>query len=112
MNQGDFKKLLDESLEPIKETLDEHGQILNKHSQRLETLQSSLKTVQSSVVTMENTLETVQSSVATIENTINAYGDMYKINNSNAKKLEKRIEPLEENAGITPPPEYTLAEVQ
>lgn len=84
MNQDDFKKILNEALDPIKETLKEHGQ----------------------------RLEAVQGSVVTIENTINAYGDMYKINNSNAKKLEKRVETLEDNAGVTPPPELTLTEVQ
>lgn len=91
MNQDEFKKILNEALEPIKETQKEHTKVLKEHSEALETLQASS---------------------ITIENTINGHGDMYKINNSNDKKLEKRIETLEENAGIIPPPEFTLAEVQ
>lgn len=90
MTPDDFKKLLDEALEPIKETQREHTKVLKEHTEALETLQSS---------------------VVTIENTINGHGDMYKINNSNAKKLEKRIEVLEDKSGVVPPPEFTLAEV-
>lgn len=61
MTPDDFKKLLDEALEPIKETQREHTKVLKEHTEVLETLQSS---------------------VVTIENTINGHGDMYKINNS------------------------------
>lgn len=50
--------------------------------------------------------------LVTIENTIKIYGDMYKLNNDNMKRLEKRLETLEDHVGIKPPPELTLAEVQ
>ena len=83
MTQDDFKKLIDEALEPIKETQKEHTEVLG----------------------------TLQASVVTIENTINAYGDMYKINDSNVRKVEKRLETLEKNADIAPPPEFILADV-
>ena len=36
---------------------------------------------------------------------------MYKINDSNIRKMEKRVETLEENTGIKPPPEFALADV-
>ncbi len=49
--------------------------------------------------------------VTYIETNIKAYKDSYQINNANAKKLEKRVETLEANADILPPPEYILAEV-
>ncbi len=75
MNQDDFKKLLDEALEPIKKKQENHSAAL-----------------------------------VSIESKLDAYGDMYKINNSNAKKLEKRIEVLEDKSGINPPPEFTLVE--
>lgn len=51
-------------------------------------------------------------SVVTIEQNIKTYSDMYKMNNDNAKKLEKRVEILEDQASIVPPPELTLAEVK
>lgn len=51
-------------------------------------------------------------SVVTIESNIKVYSDMYKLNNDNAKKLEKRVKTLEDHSGIEPPPELTLAEVK
>lgn len=105
VNQDDLKKLLEVALEPIKETQKEHTALLKEHTESLDTLKSS-------VVTIENTVETLKSSVVTMETTINVYGDMYKINNDNAKKLEKRVETLEDKAGVESPPELTLAEVQ
>lgn len=83
MNQDDFKKLIEEALNPIKQTLREHTE----------------------------TLQSLQASAITIEKEIKAYTDMYKINNSNSKKLEQRIEVLENKADVIPPPELTLADV-
>lgn len=105
VKQDEFKKLLEWALRPIKATLKEHTGILKEHTESLETLKSS-------VATIEDTVETLKSSVVTMETTINVYGDMYKINNDNAKKLEKRVETLEDKAGVESPPELTLAEVQ
>lgn len=51
-------------------------------------------------------------SLVSIENTNNIYGDMYKLNNDNMKKLERRVEKLEEDAGINPEPDDTLAALQ
>lgn len=56
-------------------------------------------------------LDSHTASLINIESTLTAYGDMYTINNSNSKKLEKRIEVLEDNSDIIPPPEFTLADV-
>lgn len=90
MNQDDFKKILNETLEPIKQKLDNHSERFNNLSEKLDNHGAAL---------------------VNIESKLDVYGDMYKINNSNAKKLEKRMETLEDNTGITPPPEFTLAEV-
>lgn len=76
MTPDDFKKLLDEALEPIKQKQESHSAVL-----------------------------------VSIESKLNAYGDMYKINDSNVRKVEKRLETLEENASITPPTEFILADV-
>ena len=38
----------------------------------------------------------------------NAYGDMYKINDSNIRKVEERVETLEEDSGVNVPPELRL----
>lgn len=75
MNQDDFKKLLGEALEPIKQKQESHSAAL-----------------------------------VSIESKLDAYGDMYKINDSNVRKVEKRLKALEENADITPPSEFVLAD--
>ena len=111
MNKDEFKKLLEEALEPIKVTQKEHTKILEKHTEILEKHTDVLEEHTDVLEEHSRALETLQVSTVTIENTINAYGDMYQINNSNGRKLEKRIETLEENANITPPSELTLAEV-
>ena len=51
-------------------------------------------------------------SVLNTETTLKGYGDMYKINDDNARKLEKRVQTLEDKTGVTPPSELTLVEVQ
>lgn len=76
-----------------------------------ERINSALKPVKDDLQTLKVDIQTVKGSVLGIERDLKAYGDMYKINNDNAKKLEKRTETLEDAAGITPPPELTLAEV-
>src|SRR5258708_36393174 len=44
--------------------------------------------------------------VVTIENEIKVYSDMYKLNNDNMKKLEKRLEVIEDQTVVTPDPEF------
>lgn len=77
MNQDEFKKLLEEALEPIIKKL-------NNHDERFDSIGEKLDNHGAALVNIESKL--------------NAYGDMYKINNS--------------NAGIQSPPELTLSEVQ
>ena len=50
-------------------------------------------------------------SLVTIEGKINVYDDMYQMNNDNVKKLDKRLDLLEEDAGVEVPPELQLADV-
>ena len=90
MTPDDFKKLLDEALEPIKQQQESHSAALVK----IETKQ-----------------ESHSAALVSIESKLDAYGDMYKINDSNIRKVEKRLETLEENADITTPTEFILANV-
>ena|SRR3989338_5411152 len=119
MNQDDFTKLLDEALKPLKEGRDELRQDLQEVKHTQGQLAEDLKEVKDTQGQLAEDLKEVKDtqerqllpSVVTIETTIKAYGDMYKINNSNSKKLEKRIEVLEDKSGIAPPPEFTLTDV-
>lgn len=57
-------------------------------------------------------LEKHGESLITIESTIKIYGDMYKLNNDDMKKLQKRLETVEDENGINPPPELILSELR
>lgn len=98
MNQDDFKKLLDEVVKPLQQSIGELKQGQDELRKDLHEVKDTQE-------------RQVLPSVVTIETTIKAYGDMYKINNSNAKKLEERIEVLEDKSGTTPSPEFILANV-
>ena len=83
------------------------------------TLKGDLKAVKriqnkqaKDIGTIKETLESHTSSLVNIETTINVYADMYKINDDNVRKIEKRTETLEEKAGIEAPEELTLLKVQ
>lgn len=54
-------------------------------------------------------LDVNSGAVVELESTIKVYGDMYRTNNSNIRKIEKRVEKLEDEAGIETPPELQLA---
>ncbi len=56
-------------------------------------------------------LDSHSASLITIEKEIKAYGDMYKINDANNRKMEKRLETVEEKESIQVPPELQLAPV-
>ena len=103
MNDEDLTKITKAVREAVKEDVREI--VKEEVEGALETISKDLKEVKD---TQEQQL---LPSVVTIETTIVAYGDMYKINNSNAKKLEKRIEVLENKSGVNPPPEFALTDV-
>ncbi|OGE18872.1 hypothetical protein A3J19_04950 [Candidatus Daviesbacteria bacterium RIFCSPLOWO2_02_FULL_41_8] len=60
MNQDDFKKLLDESLQPLKEDLAE----------------------------VKETLQTHSSALVRIESVLEGYADAYKVNKGNIERLD------------------------
>ena len=102
MNKDDIKEVLEETLEPIKKDLQEvkkdlqevkytqaeHTKILAEHKEILE--------------------ERVLPSVITTETTVTGYADAYKTNKANIERLDDRVTKLEDNAGIIPPPEFTI----
>lgn len=97
MNQDDFKKILDEALESI--------------NKRFDRVEGQLNDLDTGLPALNRRMDANTASVVELESTIKGYADMYKVNNSNSNKLEKRIEILEDKSGITPPPELTLTDV-
>ncbi len=74
MTSDDFKKLLDEALEPIKQKQDSDSAKLDSHSTAL-----------ANVIAKQ---ERHSAALINIESKLDAYGDMYKINDSNVRKSE------------------------
>lgn len=74
---------MEEAPDPIKKDL---GGLKNSHDELKSTVGELKSTVD----------ERVLPPVAYIETNIKAYKDSYQINNANAKKLEKRVEILED----------------
>lgn len=104
MNQDDFKKLK-ELIEIIKHKVDMLSVAQTGQSAQISLIKDQLSM-------MNEKLDSHTGSLMNIEATLDAYADMYKVNNGNSKKLEKRIEVLEDNAGVIPPPELTLIDVK
>ena len=56
-------------------------------------------------------LDVNTAAIVELEAIINGYGDTYKINDSNIRKMQKRLETLEDHAGIDILPELHLSDV-
>lgn len=93
-----FQKLTTNNITTIKE----QQSLINE---KLGTIQEDLAEVKEIVE------DRLYPSVMEIELNIKAYGDMYKLNNDNAKKLDHRLKAVEKKSGIKPDPEFSLAEV-
>ena len=95
MNQDNFKKLLEETLEPIKKDLQE----VKKDLQEVKYTQAEHTEILG---------KRVLPSVITTETTVKGYADAYKTNKANIERLDDRVIKLEDRAGITPAPEFTI----
>lgn len=97
------KKFLElkELLEIVKNKID--------HMEIRQTSQSAtISLMKDQLSVMNSKLDSHTGSLMQIEAILNGYADMYKINDSNIRRMEKRLEPLEEEAGVEVPPEFKL----
>lgn len=88
------KEVVNEAVDPIKKQLD--GVVT-----RLDDPDTGLAAI-------NRRLDANTAAVVGLESTVEGYADMYKINDSNIRRMEKRLEPLEEDAGRDVPPELKL----
>lgn len=101
MNQDDFRKLLDEALEPIKKQLGDPNTGLVALNQKIEDPDSGLPA-------LNGRMDANTAAIIELESTIKGYADAYKTNKANIERLDDRVTKLEDRAGIVPPPEYTI----
>lgn len=103
---------MDEDENKLKAIIEE---VVNKAvepiTQRLNGIDGQLKDPDTGLKRLNNRMDANTAAVIELEKTVKGYGDMYKINDSNIRKVEKRLETLEEDADVEVPPELQLADV-
>lgn len=111
----DDSKTLKEELRPLKDLLeiikdkvDRMESFQNVTMQQVRDIKSQQSVINGKLDEMQETLDAHTGSLMTIERDIKGYADMYKINDSNIRKMEKRLEAVEGNAGISVPSELQL----
>lgn len=80
-------------------------EVVNK---ALEPVNQKLDDPDTGLAAINRRLDANTGAVVELEKTVKGYADMYKINDSNIRKMEKRLEPLEEKADVSVPPEFLL----
>lgn len=105
-------RLIKDHVELIKKKVEQHDLFLHTTADNVRTIKDQQSIINEKLDEHTKILENqVLPSVVTIETEIKVYADMYKVNNSNGRKLKQRVEALEENAGIVPPSGLIFIEV-
>lgn len=95
------KEVVNEAVDPIRKQLGAIEDKIGNIENRLDDPDTGLKR-------LNKRLDANTAAVIELEKTVKGYGDMYKINDSNIRKMEKRLETLEKDAGVAVPPELQL----
>lgn len=111
MTDTNVVKQLEGLLAPIKKDLGGVKKDLGEINKKLVTIDVRLNGIDKRLDGVDVKLNQHTGALVNIEDTIKVYGDMYQVNNDNARKLEKRIGVLENNEGIVPPREYRLVDL-
>ncbi len=92
----------------------EQQSVINEKLDTLESVKTDLSLVYEDLKKLNEIKEIIEDrlypSVMAIELDIKAYGDMYELNNDNAKKLDHRLKVVESKSNIKPDPEFLLSE--
>ena len=93
-------------------SLKEQQSVINEKLDGIDVIKQDLTDVKSQLSDLNDIIgNRMYPSVLEIEKNITAYGDIYKRNNDNSKKLDKRLVVVEDRLDIHPDPELSLAEV-
>lgn len=88
MNEEDFKKLLDESLDSIRRDLQSVKSTQEEHTDLFE--------------------KRVLPPLVEIETTVKSYKDAYQVNKANIERLDDRLSKFEDDAGVIIPSELAI----
>lgn len=113
MDANTLKKIVEEvvtkAVEPIKEQLNGIVNRLDDPDTGLVAINSRLDDSETGLVAINNRLDANTGAIMNLEKTVKGYADSYKINDSNIRRMEKRVETLEDKAGVDVPEEFHLA---
>lgn len=112
---ADASKTLKEELRPlkdlleiVKEKVDRMDTFQNVTMQMVRDLRDQQSVINGKLSEIQETQDSHTGSLMTIESELAGYADMYKMNDSNIRKIEKRLEPVEKSAKIKVSPELQL----
>lgn len=108
MNQNDFTKLLNEALQPIKDQLEDPRTGLIAINRRLEDPKTGLKRINEKLDALWDQTTSLTVNAENIKEAIKNQAGSLKQTDENLKKINKRLQAVEANAGIVPPPELTV----
>lgn len=95
-------------LSNIKELLE----IINNKIDLMKALQvaqaATISLTKDQVSVINKKLDAHTASLMSIESTLAGYADMYKVNDSNVRKVQKRVEVIEKKLDINPPEELSI----
>ncbi len=94
MNQDDYKRILEEALDPIKKQLEDPKSGLKRINHKLDALWDQTVRLTENI---EEVKDAVKSQTAVLNQT-----------NDNMEKVDKRLTKVESHLGIVPPPELTI----
>ena len=107
-NLNENLRTLKELLEIVKDKVDRMETFQNVTMQQVRHVKDQQSVINGKLDEMRETLDAHTGSLITIEKELKGYADMYKINDSNIRRVEKRLKTLEEDADVDVPPEFKL----
>lgn len=119
MSNDDFKKLLDEAIKPLREDItgikgditDIKGDVTDIRGD-ITGIRGDIKRLEADQADLRGIIEErVLPPLIYIETTVKGYADQYVTNKDHIRRLDKRLNTVEEDLGIQPPQELIIPAV-
>lgn len=109
MTNNDLKQLLDKSLKPLQQGINELKKGQEEFRKDLNGVKEDFKEVKKDQAELRKIVEErVLPPLTYIEATVKSYADRYATNEDHIGRLDKRLGAVEKNLGIRPPEELTI----
>lgn len=105
MDEDKLKSIVEAAIKPVLDQLNDPETGLAAINKRLTGVEEQLNDPETGLKRLNERIDSNTAAIVELESTIKGYADSYKANDTNIRKAEKRLEILEENAGVNVPPE-------